>query len=176
MGLRGIGVEEGFGYFSQGQRNVAAQGDPADEVAVNGNYNVKTRNFMFGPQLGADVTWQTALWKFGVRVKGGGMVNFTDQHSDVSGVNAFSGNPVGVPFAFQNHRSGNTLAFVGEINLTGAYYLRPNLAIRATTDLMWINQAALASEQINFFDPIPTVVNGGELLYAGGSLGLEYVW
>lgn len=181
MGFRGIGVEEGFGYFSQGERNVTPVVDPpnpAVNVPVSGNYNIKTHNYMFGPQIGADVTWQSALWKFGVRVKGGGLVNFTDQHSDISGVNAFVGQTgnTGTPFALQSQRSSNTLAFVGEVNLTGAYYLRPNVAIRGSTDLMWINNVALASEQINFLDPLPIIINGGALFYGGGSLGLEVVW
>ena len=41
---------------------------------------------------------------------------------------------------------------------------------------MWINQAALAIEQMDFLNPLPVVVNGGDLFYSGGSLGLEIVW
>ena len=60
------------------------------------------------------------------------MVNFTDQHSnDFPESMRLSKPRSGVPFAFQNQRSGNVLAFVGEVNLTDAYYLRPNVAILA---------------------------------------------
>jgi hypothetical protein len=181
MGFRGLGVEESFGYFSQGVRTVATGPPvggvtPTADVNVNGTYLVKTQNYLFGPQIGTDIVWQTALWKFGVRAKGGALVNFADQHSQVFGVNAFDGSANPVPFSFQRQRSGNVLAFVGEVNLTGAYYLRPNVAIRASTDFMWINQAALAAEQMNFLNPLPVLVDGGELMYAGGSLGLEIVW
>ena len=62
------------------------------------------------------------------------------------------------------------------MNVTGAYYLRPNVAIRASLDLMWINQVAEAPEQINFTDPLPMIVHGGDIFYNGGSLGVDIVW
>jgi hypothetical protein len=69
------------------------------------------------------------------------------------------------------------MAFVYELNIMVAYHIRPNIAIRSGYDFMFLNQVALAPEQLTFAPPpAPNIVNGGALLFNGVSLGVEMVW
>ncbi len=72
-------------------------------------------------------------------------------------------------------------AFLGEVGLTGACRLRDWLSVRGGYQVMWIEGAALAPDQIPFTDvtssPGKAIVNaGGSLFYHGCHVGLEARW
>lgn len=158
-GFRIASVDERFNYVA---RNFADQ--------LTGVYTIQTDNDLIGFQSGFDCFWQNCRWRAGVRAKGGAYVNFAEQASQVN-----------TPFSPANNRdeqaSKDVGSFIGEVNLIGAYQLRPNVALRASMDLMWINGVALGPEQVNFAvrNP-PDVITGGALFYQGGSFGIEMVW
>ena len=55
--------------------------------------------------------------------------------------------------------------------------MRPNMSLKMTYDFIWLNQVALAPQQMAFTTPaVPRVFSGGSALLNGASLGLEYTW
>ncbi len=161
-GLRVVSMHDHFAYFSQN----------SNPLANSGQYFVATHNDMVGLQLGTDLSYQQEIWKVGIRTRGAAMVNSADQSSLVRGIVDGTTLP-----ERDEHASREVMSFVGGINFVGAYYLRPNIAVRAGYDLMWVNQVALATEQMTFAPSNPPDIKmGGHLFFQGGSLGLEMVW
>ena len=117
---------------------------------------VGTHNDLVGVQIGSDWFYQDCRWRFGVRGKAGPYFNFADQSSLVTQQTATP-----IPDRNESAAHQDSLAFVGEVNLMGAYQIRPNMALRASYDLMWINNVALAPNQVNFVITNPPIVRMG---------------
>jgi len=176
-GIRAVGIDEEYNYFAQGE-------DPATRF---GEYRIQTKNEMLGLQLGTECFFQNCRWRAGVRAKGGPYIDWSRQRSQVRALDFVDQNNDGdtndqfdvPPFSVSRDEEADSdhLAFLGEVNLIGAYSLRPNVAVKVQYDLMWVNQIATGPEQINFAvrNP-PDVVTGGSLFYQGGSLGIELIW
>ncbi len=141
-GIRVVTINERLNYLSSSS-------------VGNGTYNIFTHNNLVGPQAGFDWFFDHNDWRLGTRLKGGAMVNWTNQTTSVQ-ILDFAGAPL-VPNRNQ-HASDNIFAFVGEINFIGAYRLRPNFAIRVSYDLMWVTSLALAQNQLNF-TPTPIAID-----------------
>ena len=163
FGVRNVVINERFSMSAAG----------SNPSQLSGQYNINTQNNLLGVQGGFDVMYQYCDWRIGIRGKAGPYVNTTGQTSRVVVVDAFQGNPPD-----RNESAGTrTLGFLGEFNILGAYQIRSNLAIRASFDLLYVDQLALAPNQITFQIPVPpNVDHTAFLLYTGGSLGMEYVW
>jgi len=162
-GLRVITTNERFGYFGQGTSFFG--------TVRQGSYLVSTNNSLVGPQMGADIVFQNCNWRAGIRGKTGAFLNFADQQSVV--VQTGPNSP-----ADRNETASRTpLSFVGELNATAAYNFRPNMAVRVSGELLWINQVALAPQQVTFIvaNP-PNIATGGNLFFQSISAGLEFVW
>jgi hypothetical protein len=160
-GLRVVTLNESFGYFSS-----------SFDGLTTGRYTISTHNDLVGLQFGTDWFFQHAKWRAGVRGKAGGFINFADQYSQVTITS-----PLGSLPARNEGANTNNGAFVGELNFMGAYQFRKNMALRASFDMMWINQVALAPNQLTFETPAVTRVNiGGAPFFEGGSVGLEMFW
>jgi hypothetical protein len=126
--------------------------------------DVNTDNHLYGGQVGADVNlirdW--SCWSVDAVFKAGVYADFADRDLQVA-INGFP-----IANAFQDDDEG---AFVGEIGITAAYDLSHDWAVRGGYQLLWINGAALADEQIT-----PDVEMSGDVLYHGALLGLERSW
>ena len=164
-GLRIVSLEEDLEYLSLST-------DPAQR---RGRYHVDTNNLLVGLQVGSDYFYQHTNWTVGIRGKAGPYINWDEQKSQVLQVDTTLAQPVN--FTRDERDSNRGLAFVGEINLIGAIQLRPNLSLRGSYDFMWMNQLALAPNQVTFVVPNPPRVNdGGSLFFQGASVGLEFSW
>jgi hypothetical protein len=160
FGFRALTVDERLGYFASG---AAAN--------RNGSYLVNTHNDLVGLQAGLEMSYQECGWRLGFRGKIGGYVNFAEQ---ITRVRTLQQNVVGMRDEQAEEDVG---AFVGEVNLSLAYYLRPNLAIRAGYDFLWINSVALAPEQVTFRPDLePGVLTSGALFFFGSTFGVEMTW
>jgi hypothetical protein len=158
-GLRVITLNERLNYF-------------AESSVATGNYNVQTHNNLVGLQGGGEWFYQRPEWRIGMRLKGGMLVNWADQISQVRILDA-NGTPV-VPNR-DERANKNIAALLGEISFIGAYQFTPRIALRLSYDLMWITDLALAQNQINF-----TPSNTGSqssfqksLMFTGASVGFE---
>lgn len=166
FGIRNVVVNEHFNFSTAG---------PNPSV-LNASYDVNTHNNLLGLQSGFDLMYQYCNWRIGMRGKAGPYINTAGQTSRVVVVDQIT---AGTPNPIDRNESARQrpLGFVGEFSILGAYQLRSNLALRASFDLMFVSSLALGPSQLTYTIPVPpTVDTSGFLTYAGGSLGLEYVW
>ena len=168
-GVRVINVDENFAFVSLGTN---ANGNSAPEQE-NARYEIKTNNDLVGLQIGAELIEQHCNWSFGVRTKLGGLVNFGGQQSflQITSVQ----NPIEFP-EFRE-ASDTQLSFLAELGIVASYHFKPNVALRASYDFMFLQGLALAPQQIqmNFAAP-PQLNSGNHIFYDGASVGLEIVW
>ena len=144
----------------------------AESATANGAYDIATHNNLVGPQVGADWFIEHYEWRLGGRVKGGALVNWSNQSTRVRILDA-AGTPV-VPNR-DEFASAHNLGFVGEMNFIGAYQFTPNFAFRAGYDLMWVTDLALAQNQLTFSPSTPTLISTQHsLFYQGFTIGLEF--
>jgi hypothetical protein len=144
---------------------------------VRGNYHVRTHNDLFGIQIGGDAREQHANWSAGVRTKAGVFANFADQTTHVDTFDAFLSGAPGVSAFRDQGASDDQLAVVAEVGLVGTYHFRPNVALRAAFDFMYIQGIAVAPEQVRFdASGGPRLRTGSFALLNGASVGLECFW
>lgn len=173
-GLRYMQLDETFLYSSVGTAFGTAIGVPAaSPIATSGAYNVSTQNHMVGLQLGAESIEQHACWHWGLRGRVGGLINFADRESSI--VSTFGS-------TFES-AGDEALVFLTEGSLFASYQLRPNLAVRASYDFMWVQGLALASENVGITTmPLTSPMEfrdiniGGGAVFHGMFLGFDYVW
>ena len=131
-------------------------------------YAVTTRNRMYGAQVGAEAT----LWNRGgplsLGVLGkvglyGNAVNHLSQY--VTNVTALSAGD-----------SMATLSLVSDIQLSLVYQVTDHWSMRAGYQLLWIEQAALAVDQVAVSDFVfdRGLDAKGDAFYHGAIIGLEY--
>ena len=159
-GMRYINYDEAFAFDSVDTLNPGNMG----------SLDIDAQNDLFGLQVGAEWTEQFETWSWGLRSKFGSFVNFADQQTVI----------VPSPADAIERARGATdeqLTMLIEFGLIARYQVRPNLALRASYDFMWLQGVALAPEQATFNSAAPEVVNvGGNILFQGGSVGFEWVW
>jgi hypothetical protein len=158
-GLRVVTVNEQLHYQAQSS-------------AANGDYNVQTHNNLVGLQGGGDWFYQRPSWRLGMRVKGGMLVNWADQISQVQILDA---NGVPVAPTRDERANKNIAALLGEISFIGSYQITPRFGFRVSYDMMWVTNLALAQNQINF-TPSDTGSQASfqkSLMFTGASFGFE---
>ena len=173
-GVRYVSIGEGFDWRSAA----------ADPTEANGIYQVTTQNQMLGLQLGHELVIQRPKFRFGIRNKIGSFINYADQDTFVNIVDnrtVTQGNQtVDLTTGDQTRiesGSSHDMTFMYDLSIMAAYHIRPNIAIRTGYEFMFINQLALAPEQLSFVpSPGSRIVTGGAMLFNGFSLGLEMVW
>lgn len=69
------------------------------------------------------------------------------------------------------------VAFVADMNFSGAIHLDETWSLRAGYNLFWIEGVALATGQLDFADPPSTDVSTSGGFFAHGlNFGVEAVW
>ncbi|MEX0641674.1 MAG: BBP7 family outer membrane beta-barrel protein [Pirellulales bacterium] len=144
----------------------------AEDIQVVGNdgsYMIRTDNDLFGFQLGAGTTYETARWSLGADTKMGfysndalkrATLNFTaddDSDSDLRSPN-------------------DSLSWLVEVHVTGRWHMTPNSSLRASYELMYLTSMALAPNQANFITDLSYLNTSGDALYHGMSFGFERYW
>jgi hypothetical protein len=137
----------------------------------NGDYQILTRNRMYGGQLGARTQWQVERFVFDFEGKAGVFVNAAHQDQSVVG------DTDGV--LRQTGATERQAAFVGEVS---AYLFIPmgtHFTGRLGYTAIWIDDLALAPDQLDFTDT-PTsggsIYTRGSMLIHGFNAGLEARW
>lgn len=170
-GLRYLKLDERFSYRSIGLLEVN------DEGFTNaGDYSIDTENELLGFQIGADLIDDHVRWSWGLRGNVGVYANWTHQDSRIL---------IDAPpfFVLRDNQffgaSETTASFLGEFGILATYRPQPNMELKASFDMMWIQGLALAPEQLSFVYPPTepaTVGTGGHLYLQGFSLGMEVSW
>ena len=131
-------------------------------------YTAETDNHLYGLQIGGIVTpIQSERFLVEARCAGGAYHN--NMHANV---NIFATTPGG---SDQDH----TLAFVGDLSLTGVLQIFDRLALRFGYQILIIDSVAVATDQPSANNSVTRrqdVVDSGSLLYHGGICGLESSW
>jgi hypothetical protein len=129
-----------------------------------------TNNNLYGFQIGAE--WKGSLAeRFGMEVGGKAGVFGNRSQLDAS---------VNVPVigSFDTNANATRTAFVGELGLVGTYAVTNYLKLRAGYQVMWIENVALAPQQLSTANigGTSTVNSRGNVFLHGAVVGLEYRW
>jgi hypothetical protein len=130
-----------------------------------------TRNNLYGAQGGFDIRALgfSCPWFLGGTAKAGIYGNAASNNSAVT----LLGNPL-----LDAHAQQGVVAFIGELNFSGGYRFNDHVAVRGGYQILWIENAAMASDQIsatnfsshNGFNP------HGDPLYLGALTGVDVTW
>jgi len=161
-GFRYVGVEE--------QASIVTS-CCTDEAKIP--YTVRTRNNMFGGQIGSRARWTWDRWALEGWAKAGVLGNAEKQIQDP--LVDFTG------FQQRGTRSatGTDVGFIGDINISAVYRLTDVWGIRVGYSTVWIGGLALAPNQFNFANSslAGTGLNSGDGIFlSGANLGLEARW
>jgi hypothetical protein len=165
-GIRYIGLEDQFDRLV---------GDSSSALATS-----KADNDLWGFQIGGEaLLWETGPARLQSTVKGG--VFYNDLKLQTGGVDITVTNPITMVSRTVDPTasfSSDNISFFGEVNLEFAYYICPQVAIRAGYTAMWLDGVALAPDQHDNF----AVEAGfgdfdlGTVMYHGSYVGAEVAW
>ncbi|MCC7083959.1 MAG: BBP7 family outer membrane beta-barrel protein [Pirellulales bacterium] len=157
----------GFRYFNLGENY-----DMTSTAAAGSSvYDLATRNDLYGGQIGARYRagWKRFNWDvFG---KAGVFGNRALQQQTVSNVG-------GATFRDTSIEHGNT-AFVGDIGVNLTYSLSKCWSVRAGYNAIWVEDVALAPNQLDFTDTPTsgtTLNHNGSLFLHGAHAGFGCRW
>jgi len=167
----------GFRYLNVAERlRIDAQRDLEQTGGgigtESGYYDLRARNNLFGPQIGARLRrWDNRLgWEATGKV--GIFYNDAQQYQEIIDYDDFV-------FRERIGDSGSAVAYMGEFNVTGLFRLNDVWNLRAGYNVMWIGGLALAPDQLDFSADIEAGQQldrtGGVFLH-GVNLGIEARW
>jgi len=140
-------------------------------ISGSGDYQVLTRNRMYGGQIGARTQWQIERFVLDFEGKAGVFANAA--HQDQTAVDATG-------FQLRNTSGGEREpAFVGEVS---AYLFIPmgeHFTGRLGYTAIWIDDVALAPDQLDFSNTVTSgtgIYARGSMLIHGFNAGLEARW
>jgi hypothetical protein len=175
MGIRYIDLDERLGFNAVGSYNNTYQFNQLRYF----NYDTKTRNQLTGFQVGGD-WWVNVVpgLMVGVEGKGGVYGNHTEAETLVSSNS--------IPTANELVQDGRA-AYAGEFIASTVYRLTHSWSFRGSYNLMYIDNVALAQENLNTRDlsnaigggnftnaRLPFVNNSSDVVYQGFSLAGEW--
>jgi hypothetical protein len=168
-GFRFVRLSEEFGLRSRSEIDDLGT---ADILFLTDNYHIHTENNLFGAQLGARYRFCCDRFFGEFTGKAGLFGNDINEHqflTDAGGANVVR----------NLTRYDGTTALVADMNISAGYQLNCTWAFRCGYNLMWIDQVALAADQLNFnLDPTAGthVEKRGDVFLHGIDLGLEARW
>lgn len=142
---------------------------------VNGVYDIRTSNDLFGMQGGGGITYQAARFNIGGLLKMGILANDAKARSGLVYSNVTDGATVD-DVGFSNSNRSDTLSFLMEFSLVGRYYLHPSITLRTGYHALYFTEVALAPHQIDFAEDNAKVASSGDPFYHGISAGLDFTW
>ncbi len=177
-GVRYFDLDERFAFRAVGSENNTFTFDQLRYF----DQNVETRNQLTGFQLGGDY-WLNVVpgLQLGVESKGGIFGNHAVVESNVISNS--------IPGAKERLTNGQT-AYLGELVASAVYRLNYSWSVKASYNLLYVDNVALAPENFNTRDMSnalgsnraftmnrqPFIDTDGEVLYQGWSIGGEYLW
>lgn len=186
IGVRYFELEDQLRFYSRAHRfEYDAVKDELDEIGGEAWYNLKTRNYMTGAQLGGDV-WLCLLpgLRVGLDGKAGIYGNNVKVDTFMAGTDPWDPDADNYYKVFiPPERLGNDkVSFIGELQLLLTYQLSHNFTLRASYEMMWVEGVAMAMENFNptityvMTTRIPIMSDGGSLFYDGFAIGAEWMW
>jgi hypothetical protein len=181
VGVRYFQLDEDFNYTTRVDGALA--GDPDTVVRSN----VNTNNCMTGVQVGGDL-WICLLP--GLRVGGEGKFAVLGNHANID--TSISVTSVDPPLAFSEEIVVGDVSFLGDLAVYATYRLNYNWTAKMGYQVLYLEGAALASENFNRAAPVifapavppmdplpirqPIAQENGNVFYHGFTATLEYMW
>jgi hypothetical protein len=159
VGLRFIDMGERFDWTATDIATAGADGD----------YRIRTRNDLFGYQMGTGVTYQAPRWSVGAFAKGGVFLNRATGDSRLN----FTADDTN---DFNLDMVENQLSFVGEFKLQAKYHVLPNVSLRAAYEMMLMTSQAIAPNQATFTSDTTYLNTTANPFYHGASFGCDFYW
>jgi hypothetical protein len=177
MGVRHFDLDERFGFAATGSNDNTFTFDQLRFF----NHDTITRNQLTGFQIGGDLWFNVAPGiHAGVELKSGIFGNHAEAESLI-----FSNS---IPLAREHLQDGKT-AYLTEFTTSLVYRLTYSWSLKASYNLLYVDNVALAPENYNTrdisnavglgaFTPsrFPFIDVDGEVLYQGWSLGGEFMF
>lgn len=172
-GIRYFDLDESLRFSARGENN--------DTFQSNGlrffDYTTQVRNQLVGFQVGGDL-WVNIIpgIRSGVELKTGVFGNHAEQGTTI---NANSINNM------QETISDGRTAFLAQLSATTVYRLSYSWALRGSYQWLYVDNVALAPDNINPTPPAIILPNSarnvsintdGEIMYNGFTIGAEYLW
>lgn len=176
-GIRYLDIDEQFGFAATGSNNNAFLFNQLRFF----NFDTNTRNQLTGFQVGGDM-WLNVVpgWMVGVEGKGGIYGNHAEVESNVVANS--------IPSGREFLQDGRT-AYVTEFTASTVYRLSYAWSFRASYNLLYVDNVALAQENFNTRDisnaigggaftanRFPFINTDGEALYQGFTLAGEWAY
>jgi len=184
IGVRYFDLSDRMRFYSYANRDIDDPIAPGqDETGGEAWYNLKTRNYMTGAQLGGDV-WICLLpgLRLGLDGKAGIYGNNVKVDTFMDGVDPYDPDPDNQYRVFIGpERLGNDkVSFIGELQFILTYQIGHNFTLRGGYQMMFVEGVAIAMENFNPTIPItervPFVADGSSLFYDGFTIGAEWMW
>ncbi len=157
--------------FMQVHERASYESWGANPNTNSGRYVVKTDNDLLGIQLGGGWTELYTDWQCGFRGRGGLLINFASRKSDLDYID---GEIVGDRY---EQKTKEHLTAMIQLGVHASYFLRPNVALKTSYDVLYLQGLALAPENMRLDDAgFPNIYAGGYGLYHGLSMGVEMTW
>jgi Putative beta barrel porin-7 (BBP7) len=168
-GFRFVRLTDDFGL-----RSTSILNDPggADLVFLNNSYHVHSENNLYGAQLGG--RYRICCDQFFCEFTGKAGL-FGNDLNQSQYLTADGGSQVVRNFTVYD----GTTALVADMNISAGFRLNCVWAFRCGYNLMWVDQVALAADQLNFTlasDAGTHVEKRGDVFLQGIDVGLEGRW
>ena len=182
-GIRYFQLDETLTFSARGQNNNSA----ADNGLRFFDSETETSNQLTGFQVGGDL-WANLVpgIKVGTELKTGIYGNHGIQETRIFANSLGSSQSSGVPAINERASDGRT-AYLTQWSVSGIYRLTYSWTVRSSYQLIYVDNVALAPENVNAQAPgllsgntsqvrNVSINNDGEVLYTGFTLGAEYLW
>lgn len=168
-GARWFGLDEDFQFNTVSTLNQASA-----------QYDVGTYNSLFGGQGGGDI-WICVIpgLSVGAEGKAGLYMNSVSQGTTIQGTTLLA--------PLVEEVEDHDVAFLGEASFMALWRVSQSWTIRGSYNVIYIEGVALATENFNSTPPFlvpafanpprnPTLIQDGDLVLHGFTIGAEYMW
>jgi hypothetical protein len=168
-GYSGVSVLAGFRYLNF---NETFNLNSSMSSGQSSDYEVKSRNNLYGVQLGLHANRDWGDWSFNLTGKGGLFGNSTQQNTTMGDDN----NSI---YLRNSTTNAATTSFVGDVGVNAVYRFNPIWGVRAGYSVMWMNNVARAADQLDFTNT-PSSGTGlnshSNAFLQGVNVGVEANW
>ncbi len=176
VGVRHFQLEDRLQFYSYADRDQELP--PGEESGGDALYDLKTRNYMTGAQVGGDA-WLCLLpgLRLGLDGKAGIYGNNVKINTTMDGHDPYDNY---IAFITPEALGNDVVSFIGELQFLMTYQVSHNFTVRGGYQMMFVEGVAIAMENFNptlaVNERIPLVVDDGSLFYDGFTIGAEYMW
>jgi hypothetical protein len=174
IGVRYFDLQDRLTFYSFADRDVNLP--PGEDSGGDALYDLRTRNYMTGAQLGGDM-WLclTPGLRLGIDGKAGLFGNNVKVNTALDGHDPYDNF---VAFIAPEALGNDKVTFIGEMSLLLTYQINHNFTFRGGYQMMWLEGVATALDNFNpdITQRIPMMADGGSLFYNGFTVGAEWMW